>query len=367
MGNKFFLFVPLFAITLIYLIGCKDSPTENIYYVNSTDSFSNPNTMPRVVFTNPTNGAIGPFGDTDPTQYHNNPQITIQFNKLINIKNIAVGSISLRADSTYYYLSLSDGYTDIFNNILVFDAETRYLAGKTYTITIDTTLTDIHGYKLSKPKTVTFLPEPKFRVFSVYPTLDDVEPLSFRQLSLSFNSKVDSSIFNSISITPAIKGSWNIGRDIYNSDSLYAYYSLADTLAYNTKYTIAVSSNAKDNNGLPIDKPYQFSFVTAPFYVRLNSYSSSTGPGGFQIINNLGLNFNAIVDTSTIRNSISVTPQISYSLSFSFGSYSNYLYINFKPEEFQRNTKYTIHFNSTIKSIYGDSLEPYSYTFTTGN
>jgi hypothetical protein len=366
MRKELLLFVFLYGIIFIILYGCKESPTENTYYVTAIDSLSNPSTMPRVIFTNPANGAIGPFGNTDPTLYSSNPQITIQFNKLINIKNIAGNAITLKADSSYNYLRLSDGYNDIFNNILVFNSDSRYLAAKTYILTIDTTLTDIHGYKLSKPQIVSFIPEPKFRVYSVSPLLDGVEPLSHSQISLSFNSKVDKTIFSNISITPAIKGDWSMGEYYYSSDSLYIYYDLADTLAYNKKYTISVSSNAKDHNGLQIDKPYQFSFITSPFNVRLSSYSSSNGPGGFSVPNNFSFNFNAIVDTSTLRKSISVSPQISYNLSYSYGSNSNYIYINFKAEEFQRNTKYTIYFSSTIKSKGGDYLEPYSYSFTTG-
>ena len=115
-----------------------------------------------------------------------------------------------------------------------------------------------------------------------------------------------------------------------------------------------------------IDKPYNVTFKTAPFHVSLSSYSSSNGPGGFTVPNNFSFNFNAVVDTSTLKYSISISPSIAYNLSYSYGSNTNHIYMSFKEDEFKRSMKYTIHFNSTIKSKHGDYLEPYSYSFTTG-
>ena len=250
MSNKSHLFILLFVIIILLPYGCKDSLTENTYYVTGVDSLSNPNTMPKVIFTNPANGAIGPFGNTDPTIYSSTPQITIQFNKLINIKSIYANSITLNSDSNFYYLRLSDGYTNLFSNILVYNVEPKYLAAKSYNLKIDTTLKDIHGKSLNTPYEVTFIPEPKFRLSYLYPSLTTIEPLSQSQFTLSFNSKLDSSIFKYISVTPEIKGRWHLDINYYSSDSLSVYYDLSDTLAYNSLYTISVSPNAKDHNGL---------------------------------------------------------------------------------------------------------------------
>ena len=215
--------VLLSAVLLFFISGCDQSPIENNYYYTGVDSLSDPNTMPRVVFTNPANGSYGPFGNIDPTQYSGPQQITIQFNKLLNIKNIAPTSIILRTDDADYPLSLIDGYGTIFNHILVFNVDDRYLASKTYTLIIDTTLTDIHGNKLSAPHIVSFIPEPKFRLFRIYPSSDDIEPSSISSLYLYFNSKVDTTIFSSFSITPNIDGNWTLGDNSYYYDSLIAY------------------------------------------------------------------------------------------------------------------------------------------------
>lgn len=356
----------LSIFVVLYSAGCKDSPTENIYNIYSADSLSDPNIDPRVVFTNPSDGSSGPYGNTDPTQYQPYPQLTIQFNKLINLTNYGYNSISLKTDDADYQLSLNTNYGDIFNNILIFDINERYLASKTYTLTIDSTFTDVHGKKLDKPYVAHFIPEPKFRVYQVYPTWTDIEPLQSPQIYMLFNSKIDTAIFSSISVSPQIEGYWALSSNYYSSDSLRAYFIFSDTLAYNTEYTVSLSSDARDAGGLLIDRSYQYSFKTAPFHVRLNSYSNYLGPGGFYISNNFGFEFNALVDTSTVRNSISVSPQISYSISYYWGLYYKYVRIDFVDEEFQSNTEYTIHFAPTIKSIYGDYLEDYSYSFKTG-
>ena len=349
-----------------FMSGCDQTPIENNYYYTGVDALSDPNTMPRVVFTNPENGSYGPFGNLDPTQYSEPQQITIQFNKLLNIKNLSPNAIILRTDVADYPLRLVEGYGTIFNHILVFNVDDRYLASKTYTLIIDTTLTDIHGNKLSAPHIISFIPEPKFRLFRIYPSSDDIEPSSISTLYLYFNSKVDTTIFNSFSITPHIDGNWTLGDNSYYYDSLIAFYNLTDTLALNTNYTISISSNAKDYNGLPIDRSYQYSFKTVPFRVRIDNYTGYMGPGGFYIYNNFNFRFNGKVDTSTVRNSISVSPQISFDLSFPYGTNSNYVNIDFNEMQFLRNTKYTIYFNSNIRSRKGDVLEEYNFSFSTG-
>lgn len=367
MRNRIYWLVLPSVMLFFYLSGCDQAPIENNYYYTDTDSLSNPNTIPRVIFTNPADGSYGPFGNIDPTKYSGYQQITIQFNKLLNINNIKSNSITLKTDDTDHYLSLINGYSGAFSNILVYNVQEQYSASKTYTLTIDTTLTDIHGKKLSAPHIISFVPEPKFRLFYIYPSSDEIEPLNISSLYLVFNSKVDTDIFSSLSISPQIEGYWTLNESYYYyGDSLTAFYKITDTLAFNTNYTISISSNAKDYVGLPIDKTYQYSFKTAPFRVRLNSYSGRTGPQGFYIYDNFSFSFNGNVDITTVKNSISVSPQISFDVTIPYGTSSNYVNINFNDAEFQRNTKYTIYFDSSIKSSHGDALEPYSYSFSTG-
>lgn len=368
MKSRIYQLVLLATIFLLYLTGCKESPTQNYYNINILDSLSNPDVDPRVTFTNPADGSYGPYGSTDPTQYVYYPQITIQFNKLINLGNHGWNCISLRNEDGECPLTLISDYLDPFTNILVFDLHERYMAGKTYTLTIDSSFTDIHGKKLNKTFTAEFVPEPKFRVCYYSPTEDDIDPSQVSGIYLLFNSKIDATIINSLSISPHINGYWTVDPDYYYNDSMSVYFNITDTLGCNAGYTISLAATAKDRSGLPIDKSYQFSFKTSPFRVRMNGYSSYTGPGGFTISNYFNFAFNAFVDTSTVRNSISISPPISHAIWFeNYGSGNYYFILTFDEQEFQSNTKYTIYLPSTIKSTRGEPLEEYSYSFFTGH
>ena len=68
----------------------------------------------------------------------------------------------------------------------------------------------IHGKKLKQPFTAHFTPEPEFRFCSVYPTQNDLEPAEVSFIELLFNSTLDESIFNSLSVSPNIPGDWHL-------------------------------------------------------------------------------------------------------------------------------------------------------------
>lgn len=347
--------LPLILIIIASFSSCEDKITENNYYYPVEDSLDNPNVDLRIIHTFPENGSIGPLVGAQ--------QITIQFNKLINIKTFDPQSIYLTDGDEYISINLLNNTSIIFANILAFEISQQYLANKTYTLTIDTTLIDIHGKRLKKPYVTSFTPEPEFRFKYWYPTGNDVEPGSFSHIFLAFNSKIDSSIFSSFSITPNLEGYWTLNDNNYYPDSTQALFKLSNDADFNTTYTVKISASAKDHQGLNIDKPYEFTFTTVPFRIRLQSYSSYTGPGGFYISNNFTFGFNGMVDTSTIRNAFTVTPQISNNLTI---SYNDYVGIQFNDNEFLPNSKYTIKFDSSVKSTKGDPLEEYTYSFTTG-
>jgi len=381
-----YLLCSITLFTIIIIGGCKDTPTgpvTNNYY--ATDQSSDPNVKPTVVFTNPSNGAIGPFTNYDLYNTPSSPQITIQFNKFINILNLNSNSIRLRTADTSYSLTLSDyyynyssGYLGPFlRNILIFNVGYKYLANKIYTVTVDTTFTDVHGNRLSSPYIFSYTPEPHFRVYSAYPSTiynpDGINPGSFSPMTIDLNSKVNSSFFSKLQIFPSINGIWvfNPYSNSFNTyDSTRVYFTSSDTLAFDTKYTVSVAGSAQDVNGLLINAPYQFSFTTQPFQVYLSSYSSYTGPGGFTVPSNLDFIFNGFIDTSTVRSSISISPSISFDLTFSYSYSGGYrdVYVNPNVEQMQRSTTYKITISNTVRSRKGTYLKnPYSYTFTTGS
>ncbi len=373
--------IPSYVLLLIQLsifVGCKDTPnspvTNNYYY--SADSLSDPNVKPKVIFTNPANGAVGPFINDDVSNSLSNPQIVIQFNKLMDVFNLNTtnGSIRLTSNNISYPLSLINyNYIPGLSNVLIFGLGYKYLATKVYTVTVDTTLFDIHGYRLSAPYIFSYTPEPQFRAYSGSPTSsnypDGINPGSFSPIILNLNSNIDSTFFDKIQISPPVAGRWVLNYPYYYSnDSTIAYFVSSDTLLFDTKYSVTVAAGAKDVNGLLTKAPYQFSFATQPFEVSGAGWSSYTGPGGFEVISDIFFSFNAFIDTSSIRSSISISPGISFNLSLNSNG-GGYQSITVVPnvQQMQRNTTYKITINNTVRSLKGVYLKnPYSYSVTTG-
>jgi Bacterial Ig-like domain len=361
---------------LITIFGCKETPVTNNYYYYSTDSLSDPNIKPKVIFTNPANGAVGPFINDDANTYPNSPQIIIQFNKLMNVLNVNGSNSSIRLTTTnasYPLTLINDNYPSNSSNILTFSITYKYLTNTVYTVTVDTTLFDVDGNRLSSPYVFSYTPEPQFRVYSGSPSSNDypdgINPGSVGNFTVDLNSKIDTTFFSNIQIFPSIRGEWVINPPWnYTTDSTRGYFIFTDTLQFDTKYTISVAAGAKDVNGLLMKAPYQFSFATQPFEAYNTGWSSYSGNGGFAVIGNIYFAFNGYIDTSSVRSSISISPSLSFNLSFSIGS-GGYQGVDVMPnvDQMERNTTYTVTINITARSINGVHLKnPYSYSVITG-
>ncbi|MBI3005821.1 MAG: Ig-like domain-containing protein, partial [Ignavibacteriales bacterium] len=83
-------------------------------------------------------------------------------------------------------------------------------------------------------------------------------------ISLSFNNYVDkASVQTAFSISPGITGTIDYARD-YNGIEILdrVIFSPASSLQANTKYTVSVSTAARDINGVAMKTPHSFAFVT---------------------------------------------------------------------------------------------------------
>lgn len=372
--HNYFLIV---LIIFMVLCSCEKSPTEN-YYINNyylSDSLTNPNVQPAVIFTNPKDGDIGPFKDYDRYENLPNPKFTIQFNKLINIPDLPSDAILLKVGETVIPIDLynfhedEDDYSPIFfQNILMFRAPYHiYMANTTYTVTIDTTLEDVHGYRLPEPYTFSFMPEPYFRVYWGYPNVDNISPIHLGDITMNFNSVLNADIFNKISISPEIRGAWRFEIRYFNPS--YIAYWVSDTIMHETTYIVSVSEDAQDANGLTIHEPYQFSFTTSPFEVNCRGWSGHYH-NGFMVYNDIRFGFNGIVDTSSVKPSMNITPTIPYNISFiaTYGVENTGIKIMFDEDQMEESTTYEIAIDTTVHSIKGAHLkEPFSYSFTTGS
>lgn len=138
------------------------------------------------------------------------------------------------------------------------------LSDTTITVTIDGTAQDKDGTALGTAFTFSFRTAP-FRLSYTYPANADVFVSSSAKITLSFNSFViKSSVETAFSISPAIGGSFAYdGYPGYESRNRIVF-TPSQQLAAGTKYTVTISTAAKDLYATPMKKPHSFSFVVMP-------------------------------------------------------------------------------------------------------
>lgn len=361
--------VSVLLCLVFFLSGC-DEPSEQIInnYYTVSDSLTNPNVALRVVLTNPSNNEVGPFS-LNSLQ----PDINIQFNKLLDPSSLEEYHITITEENgSPQYLYHHNSYPERFPYILKLESSNlTYKAGKTYKITIDTLLEDIHGRSLDKPFSFTILPEPYFRGFEGHP-MGDLIPVFQEYILLAFNSKVSEEIFDKITIDPAIKGKWEY-RDFGGvPDSVHIWFRINDTLQHETTYNVSLLSGARDAGGLELKDPYSFSFTTQPFAAFEAGIGTGIGSGGFSVVFEVGYQFNGYLDTASVHQHVNVSPEIGYVIEFlnngitQNGKY-NRIVIRFKEKEFTRNTRYTLTVSKGIRSESGAvTKENAIYSFDTG-
>ncbi len=224
----------LLSCIIMMLGGCQKDE------ITGLDDLSNPAIQPKVIFTNPDNGGIGPFNIYNRGDGSVKPHFVIRFNKLIDRSTVTSAAVRcqgfdhpviVQLMSAYYYYYIqkderSVGETngdDLFSDVLSFRImdplsgyyypSSLYRIGSTYTVTIDSTVRDINGNRLSPNFALSFTPEPVFRVVLFTPKdgATDVPPFSYP--SLVFNSPVGNDLLSKIQISPSISGYWYIYLD----------------------------------------------------------------------------------------------------------------------------------------------------------
>jgi len=139
------------------------------------------------------------------------------------------------------------------------------LTDTTFTITVAATAKDKDGAQLGTPFTFSFRTAP-FGVSYTSPGNAEVFVTSSKQIYISFNSYViKSTVQTAFSISPAINGTfayYNEGSEYENRNQII--FTPSQSLVGNTKYTVTISTAAKDMFNVPMKKAYTFSFVVRP-------------------------------------------------------------------------------------------------------
>jgi len=139
------------------------------------------------------------------------------------------------------------------------------LSDTTFTITVAGTASDKDGVALGTPFTFSFRTAP-FGITYTTPTNAEVFVQPTQQIYLSFNSYVlKSSVQSAFSISPSVSGSFMYyGEGTSYESKTQIVFVPSQQLAGNTKYTINVSTAAKDMFNVPMKSAYNFSFVVRP-------------------------------------------------------------------------------------------------------
>ena len=233
----------------------------------------------------------------------------------------------------------------------------RWRIGQPYTMTISSEAIDVNGNRLVSSYSMTFTPEPHFRVLTTTPkdqTFDNTTKIKIR---LTFNSLLGSSILPAVSINPSITGTWRARGAI-----LSFVPDFSTRLEVGTEYTISLTAAAQDYFGNSLPGPVNVRFTTIPF--RVSSSSPINGAVAIQRISPISFALTGPVDTSTIRSAIILVPEVLGTMSY----YSPGNRITFTPAVlFAPATVYTVTLCTSLLSSSGKNLSaPFALTFTTG-
>lgn len=242
----------LVTIALIYSCEGPQGPTGP----SGADALTDPNVKPKVIWTSPFDGQVGPI-----TNFWGS--ITIRFNKIMDISTLNRSLELLPSQTGYAWIDtngpgLHNG--DVAYIGLNSDSSTYWEIGQTYTFTVLATLKDINGNPLTSPYSFSFTPEPYFRVASTYPQNGSTKVSRYQYIYIGFNNRINFQSFqSSVSISPSIPGNWEY-YDSYNE----VHLNPASELSPNTEYIVTLSTGMLDAQGRALPSIYTFSFTTGP-------------------------------------------------------------------------------------------------------
>ncbi len=358
----------LLSIIILFLSGCtKEGPAGP----PGSDNLTNPTIDPVVLFTHPGNNSVGPFNLFDKHHNYNLPHFAVRFNKLMNKQSFQTKLVKVQGfdkpvvvdlEREYVYREGFQKSSASYDDVLAFavydsnsySTKSVFEVGKSYTVTLEAGIEDINGNTLAMPFQFSFIPEPYFRVLRIDPENGSANVLPGERIYIYFNSPVDAGVFPSLQIAPAIQGDWRITP----YDSSVVYYQRWNDLPFDSAFTVTVGSTAKDKHGNQINKLYSSSFSVPSFGVYI--VYPLNGSTNVNLLSSIGAWFNGVIDTSSVRRALSITPTLPGTLQMYYDDEFYFLSTNgFDPE-----THYTVTISTGMKSIDGIPIKsPYQFSF----
>lgn len=336
------------AIVLLVCSGCEERTASE-----PMDSLKDPNMQPALLTSLPKNGGTGPFNGIGVDVHR---AFQLQFTKLMDVNSFEDGRVAITGFDrpvriVRWYAAAQ--YTDVIGFSVVDDdgREVPYSTGHQYTVTVSKNVWDIHGYHLPNDIQITFTPEPSFRIVSVAPVGTTDSPYFYPEIR--FSGPVTSAIFPSLSIAPAVAGTWSL--DPY--DSTRTVFKPADKFGLATTYTVHVPSTVADRAGRTLGKDSSFSFLVNGVVTVDYSYTSTVNDK-FSFI----CYFSDVMDTVSVRNALTLSPSTAGTVRFN-GSRTMFTYAF--GSAIMPNQSIDIAISGAAHSETGVALTPYTTSITT--
>jgi len=191
----------------------------------------------------------------------------------INVEPLNYGGIRLtfprRMDpaSTEAATTISPEMNKVFlwpeGNAMVIYTGGPYLSDTTITVRVDGSARDRDGIPMGEAFSFWFRTAP-LSVSYTSPGNAQLFVPPTQEILLNFNSYViRSTVQSAFSITPSVGGSFSYGGTNAEIPQQIVFRPYSPLQA-NTKYTVTISTAAKDLYGVPMKEAYSFSFVTRP-------------------------------------------------------------------------------------------------------
>jgi hypothetical protein len=329
---------------------------------SGSEEWLDPSVAPRVVATYPPDGGVGPY-NLYVQGFESRPHLTIQLNKLVERSRFRQDWFVVEGFADPLRVDLFDGSSGSLTPILNLRLRSQatygpvyYEIGKSYAVSVDTTLRDFTGRHPAAPYRFSFTPEPHFRVASaVFASKFSQEQVSPQdQVVVFFNSRPRADIGTSITFTPASPGRW---------DRLDGYARIvfrhSQPFAFGATYSLRIETTATDTLGHALPTPFETRFEVQGFAIK--GSAPEDGEGAVAPYQSLSVAATGVVDSTSVAAALQVVPAAPGRLthwSTGFG---------LRPDQdLLAETTYTVTVSTALRAWEGTALgAPYRFSFTT--
>jgi len=319
------------------------------------DPLRDANIKPLVIATYPLDNSQGPYENFGTA-------MQLRFNKIMNERSLrrsvhitsSLGDVTVDTNS----MSTKDGVIFFIEAIQASSpARFWWKVSESYTLTVDSLALDINNNRLQQRYSMTFQPEPYFRLLSIDPPSgSSAVPLdaSSGYIRLVFNSEVDNTMPAKVHISPPIGGEWHL------EDPTIMFFQLFQLLELSKTYTLTIDTSARDAYGHTILQPDNVSFTSEPF--RVTETYPQHDDRLVEPTSSIAVRFNAPIDTGSVRSAFTSLPKLTGIFEFE----ERQFYFVPSLDSLRTSTRYTISLRQSLRSIDNYSLtSDYFFTFDT--